>query len=160
MLFHVFPSYTHQQLRDLQLSDPALSEVWEIWRSQGTVNTGENSTNPAVRSWIREYPKFIKQKGILYREVSDACSGEVRQFLVPAILRSRLLEMVHDHWGHQGVNRTFSILRTRCFWPGLFKDIKTYISNCLTCRATKSQTPQVRTCSHRLSQAGQRERWL
>lgn len=141
----IFPSYTHQQLREMQLADPVLSEVWELWGGKEARNTRELSTNAEVKGWLREFQKLVEFKGVLYRGVKDECSGELRQLLVPACLRTQILEMTHDQWAHQGVNRTFSILRTRCFWPGMSKDVKAYISNCLTCRATKSQTPQVRT---------------
>ncbi|PIK45563.1 putative transposon Ty3-I Gag-Pol polyprotein [Apostichopus japonicus] len=57
----------------------------------------------------------------------------------------KLLESAHDDWGHQGIGRTLSILKARCFWPGQDKDVARYIKNCFTCTVTKAPTPKVRT---------------
>ena len=55
------------------------------------------------------------------------------------------MELAHDQWGHQGVGRTFGILKLRCFWPGLHKDVKEYIKKCFVCTVTKTPTPTVCT---------------
>ena len=52
--------------------------------------------------------------------------------------------MLHDKWGHQGVNRTFELLRRRCYWPGMHHDVKKHIRKCYRCTASKSPTPTVR----------------
>ncbi|KAJ8020637.1 hypothetical protein HOLleu_40281 [Holothuria leucospilota] len=141
----LFPSFTQEQLGKMRKDDAVLSEVWKFWKSSQRPEDKMEISSSELRSWLRESNKFVERNGVLYRKVPDVCSSEVLQFLVPACLRGQLMEISHDQWGHQGVNRTFSILRQKCFWPGLHKDVKDYISQCLTCCTTKDQTPRIRT---------------
>ena len=69
----------------------------------------------------------------------------VTQLLVPKKLRSTILQATHDKWGHQGVSRTVSLLRRRCFWPGLQQDVRDHIQKCFNCSVRKDPTPKVRT---------------
>lgn len=43
-------------------------------------------------------------------------TGEIKQILLPQVLKDKVLGSVHDHAGHQGVERTLALLRNRCFW--------------------------------------------
>ncbi len=38
-------------------------------------------------------------------------------------LRSEVLINLHDHHGHQGVERTTTLVRQRCYWPFMRQDI-------------------------------------
>lgn len=39
--------------------------------------------------------------------------------------------------GHQGIERTFSRIKTRYYWPGMYRDTRKYVRECHTCQTTK-----------------------
>lgn len=54
-------------------------------------------------------------------------------------LQRRLIHEVHDTptGGHMGLQKTWARLSSTCWWPGMRRMIKDYVSGCLTCAATK-----------------------
>ena len=37
---------------------------------------------------------------------------------------------LHDHMGHQGINRTMDLLPERVYWPSMAKDAQNWVTNC------------------------------
>lgn len=62
-----------------------------------------------------------------------------------------VLQSLHDENGHQGIERTFNIIRQRCYWPNMYKDIKTYCQKCERCAISKTPPPTVHTSMGHLS---------
>ena len=141
----VFPSYTHAQLANMQREDEHLGLVWKCWETGWKPGDEVPSSSSELKGWLKQYDKLSVHHGVLYRQISDAATGSFRQLLVPRCLRSKMLEHAHDDWGHQGVNRTVGILKTRCFWPALQQDVKTYVKKCFSCAITKTPVPTIRT---------------
>lgn len=141
----IFPSFTHSQLAEMQKNDDGLAIVWMCWTSEWKPGDDVEPCTSEIKSWLRVYSQLVEHHGVLYREVQPKYGGTVRQLLVPQTLRTRLMEMAHDEWGHQGINRTFSILQARCFWPGLHKDVQVHLKNCFTCKTTKIPSPAIHT---------------
>ena len=54
------------------------------------------------------------------------------------------MDALHGGLGHQGVERTEQMVRQRCYWPGLAKDVKTWVSNCERCILAK-KGPSIKT---------------
>ena len=99
-----------------------------------------------VRGWLREWSNFVEHAGVLYRRVEDSIHGKVLQLLVPEVLKKTVLDLTHDQWGHQGVQRTLSLLKERCYWPGMTHDVKEYIRKCFNhCDCVSKPTSHVRT---------------
>ncbi len=48
--------------------------------------------------------------------------------------------MNHDHMlaGHLGIAKSLARIRRQFLWPGLGNDVKTYVSNCITCAKPKT----------------------
>ena len=46
----------------------------------------------------------------------------------------------HDQVGHQGRDRTVSLIRERLYWETLYRDTSTYVSQCSRCLRRKSKT--------------------
>lgn len=55
----------------------------------------------------------------MYRVVDDAFLGEHQQLLLPTCLVKPVLRSVHNQMGHQGIERTLSLLKPRCYWAGM-----------------------------------------
>lgn len=52
---------------------------------------------------------------MLFKKCIDA-TGEIKQILLPQVLKDKQLESVHDHAGHQDVERSLELLHKICFW--------------------------------------------
>ena len=140
----VFPSYSYEQLAQMQKDDEALGVLWGCWTSGWSPGEEVDLLTPEVKGWLKEFHKLVEKNGVLYRSIQGHVRSEPNQLLVPCKLRPMLLSLAHDDWGHQGINRTQDILKSRCFWPGLHKDTKKYIQDCFTCTTIKAPTPKVR----------------
>ncbi|XP_048748044.2 uncharacterized protein LOC125660258 [Ostrea edulis] len=83
------------------------------------------------------------EKGMLYRHFkSDATKEIVKQLLVPAKFRSRILSLAHDipMAGHLGIKKTRERILKYFFWPGIFDDTKKYCRSCPKCQKGTSKT--------------------
>ncbi len=95
---------------------------------------GEKRTRSG-RSW------FVTEGGVLYRKFESAAFNngkEVRQVVVPKVLRQQVLVLVHDciTSGHLGVKRTMDRVLSNFFWPGLGGDVERYCRSCDVCQRT------------------------
>lgn len=71
-------------------------------------------------------------------------TGEIKQILLPQVLKDKVLESVHDHAGHQGVERTLALLRKRCFWIRMAQDVEKWCKNCERCMIAKAPLPSIK----------------
>lgn len=51
------------------------------------------------------------------------------------------MQQLHDDMGHQGMERTTQLIRSRYFWLNMTADILTYCKNCRRCTVAKTQLP-------------------
>ena len=64
--------------------------------------------------------------------------------VLPSAMKTQILQHCHDNLGHQGKERTFSVIKDHCYWPGMFTDIKNYCKNCERCNLAKSSNLNTR----------------
>ncbi len=65
-----------------------------------------------------------KKDGVLHCRVFRSDGGEkVLQVVLPSLLHHKVLTLLHQEHGHQGVERTTELVRQRCYWPGLTLDV-------------------------------------
>ena len=55
------------------------------------------------------------------------------QFVVPQEYRKLALKLLHDNFGHLGIDRTTILVVERFFWPKMSDYVRNYISNCQRC---------------------------
>ena len=84
------------------------------------------------KRFLREWGKFRIEDGILVRE-SVQQGQKVKQLVVPEKLRSDMVKAFHDDLGHQGPDRTLSVMKRRLYWPGMDKFISNQIEECGRC---------------------------
>ena len=70
--------------------------------------------------------------------------------MVPDRKRQDLIRQFHDSLfaGHLGITRTVFRLLERVYWPGLRRDVQTYIKSCTICIARKSPCPRRAPMGH------------
>lgn len=94
---------------------------------------------------LKHWDKLKVQAGIMFRETRDPVSKIKRlQLVLPAGLRKRALEGVHDLAGHQGQARTLHLARQRFFWPNMEREVKDYVKCCKRCVLAKTPEPSAR----------------
>ena len=105
--------------------------------------------SPELRCWRLQVGNLkIDSVGRLWRRRSLPSVGS--QLVVPVRERQELIRQFHDSLfaGHLGITRTIFRLLDRVYWPGLRRDVKTYITSCTICLARKSPCPRRAPMGH------------
>ena len=74
----------------------------------------------------RELKTFFIHNGLLYQYTSDH-SKDFCTLVIPKSWKYTILVETHDKMGHQGNNRTYSLIKRQYYWKGMAKDVKDYI---------------------------------
>ena len=96
--------------REAQKSDPTIHPVLESKLSGSRPPCKDLKTfSPKTKCLFREWDKLtIDSNGILYRTTPAH-----KQLLLPEKYRGKVLNELHNEMGHQGVDRTVSLIRDR-----------------------------------------------
>lgn len=141
---HTMPGYKVQELVDFQKNDPIISSFRTFWKCRRKPSRSERSClSKSTLSLIKQWKSIQEQDGLLYRIVKDQHQGEIKQLLLPECLKEPVLGSVHENMGHQGIERTISLLRPRCFWVGMYNDVEQWIKKCQRCILTKMPQPRI-----------------
>ena len=62
------------------------------------------------------------------------------QLVLPSAYVGDALNGLHNDIGHPGRDRNLSLLRDRCYWPGMSADVEDWIRNCGRCIRRKTPT--------------------
>ncbi|CAC5412822.1 unnamed protein product [Mytilus coruscus] len=138
------PRYSNSDMKLMQNSDNTIKQFLIYFNEQRKPSSSERmKESPKVISMLRQKDRMFLKNGILFRKVTDPQQGETHQFVVPEALQKQVLEMLHEQAGHQGIERTTSLIRSRCYWTGMFKDIDTYCKTCERCNVAKMPCPRI-----------------
>ena len=143
--FVTFPSLSIQELKDLQRQDSIIGKFIELWNRKVKPSKLEQKRfERPLLTLLRQWDRIDVDNGIFYRIVNDPLQGQLKQLVLPAVLKDKVLLSCHDKLGHQGIERTFSNIRSRCYWPGMFNYIKDYCKKCERCVVSKLPQPAIR----------------
>ena len=62
---------------------------------------------------------------------------ESQQLVLPKEYHQTVLCMLHDDYGHQGLDQTLALLRERFYWGTMNHDVTKYVTNCHQCHVRK-----------------------
>ena len=137
--------YTLQDLQRLQMSDPYIACIRKCLSSNTKPNSNEIS--PTV---LRHWKQLRIIDDVLYRCVS--INGIQQHVLcVPQSLIPLILKHLHDNTGHQGIERTVTLIRDRFYWPKIQQDIEKYCKQCKRCILAKEPTPKIKPKMYHLT---------
>jgi Integrase zinc binding domain len=75
----------------------------------------------------------------------------VTKLVIPPERKLEILKKEHDEAAHLGFYKTFGRVRLRYYWPRMSQEIRKYVAQCETCKASKPlttcQTPPIHTSS-------------
>lgn len=140
----ILPRLSTSDLEQLQRQDTVIGQVLAAWPAKPKTDLKERP----LQVLVRQYPRLFLQAGVLYRQVADQQLGHLEQLVLPSALRPDILAALHDNMGHQGYERTMELLRTRVYWPGMYGEAKSYVSDCERC--TMGRRPILHTTSSHL----------
>ena len=91
----------------------------------------------------RNCQNFISLQGTLY--LCSTPKGEDEDlllFVVPKPHWTATLNGCHWDAGHQGCDRTLSLLQEHFWWPGMAKQMRQVINTCRCCLQYEGSTPE------------------
>lgn len=146
------PTIQPQEMFQLQQEDDVIKRLIH-YRTLGrrpNCNERRNEEKPVLQL-IRQWDRIVQQPGgPLFRKVIDNHGDKIHQLVLPACLQKDILHALHDDACHQAVERTEQLIRTRCYWPAMSKDIEQYVKQCYRCNESKKPYHQIRTPLGRL----------
>ena len=140
----VLPEFVPADITSLQEHDPIISRVLYWMRRLDTLTVNQiKKEQKDVRKLLNQKDKLYIENAVLYKRSNDE-TGEIRQLVLPECLRDKVLESIHNHAGHQGVERTLSLLRKRCYLPRMMQDVQLWCKTCERCMIGKAPTPSIK----------------
>ena len=125
------------------------NQIEEKWMKPIVLFLSEKAipTDPKIIKYLQKrVSKFmLDENGILMREIkySRNLRNSKKKFVIciPFNMCEEVLEDCHDNIcaGHSGRTKTWERVRERFYWPGMYKDVKDYVSKCHTCMQYKGE---------------------
>ena len=126
-------------IREEQMKDPIIRYWIDKVRMKVKPRKKDIPSSPLDNALFANYDKLKIVKGVLYRTTND--NDEIRrQIVLPASQISTVLKSLHNNMGHQGRDRTTSLVKDRFYWHGMNKDIEQWIQRCPRCIWRKTPT--------------------
>ena len=137
------PQHTTPEICILQQADPVILEFMPFFeRKQRPSHEERAQLSQSALILLRQWDRLVERDGVLYRQVFRSDGAEPTfQLLLPEALTSEVLNQVHQEHGHQGVERTLALLRSRCYWPGMSSDVAQWCQACERCQVAKDVHP-------------------
>lgn len=121
---------------DLQKRDDNLRVVRDMVDSGSRSKQILAEASTTVKKLIKEWSRLILVDDVLYRKI-ELNNKSVLQIVVPDNLSTQCMESVHDKYGHQGIEKTYSLLQSRVYWIGMKRDVVDYCKSCKICLISK-----------------------
>ena len=123
------------------------NEDTEIRKIIELIHNGEWSTYKydknepgSMTSYVKVRTDLELENGLLYRRYRlKHHQMDTYQFVVLIKYRDVALNLLHDKFGHLGIDRTTAVSSERFFWPKMAEEIGQYIQNCECCLRYKQQ---------------------
>lgn len=113
-------------IKSEQQNDPDIAEMMAL------LSPGCTETRHRNGLWSRHWDKFEIRDGVLVHRATIQ-DEVVYRTVIPVHRRGQILRGVHDDIGHPGSERMANLLRLRYFWPGMIKDVSSWVETCGRC---------------------------
>ena len=91
-----------------------------------------------------QFDHLILKQGVLHQIyiISDV---ESHQLVLPRIYHEAMLHMLHDDYGHQGLDWTLALVSERFYWGTMNHVVTEYVTNCHWCHVAKGHYKDLQT---------------
>ena len=105
--------------------DPQIRKIVEMIKNNQWSTYKYNKREAAtMKSYVKVRSDLILHHGLLYRKLRlKNHDQDTYQFMVPMEFRKKALQLVHDNFGHLGIDRLTSLMIDRYFWPQMAVEI-------------------------------------
>ena len=90
----------------------------------------------AARKYLLQFDRLILKQGVLHC-IYISNDVETHQLVLPLKYHQTVLRMLHDDYGHQGLDWTLALVRERFYWSTMNHDATEYVTNCHWCHVAK-----------------------
>ena len=134
-----------------QKEDPELDAVlqWLESKKKTDLRTlhGEHASSEEGRMVWRNHQNFTTLQGTLYLcSTPKGENDDLLLFVVQKMHWTATLNGCHQDTGHQGHDRTLSLLQECFSWPGMAKQMRQVIRACKCCLQYEGGTPKAPLC--------------
>ena len=127
-------SLDDSEIAVLQSEDSDLACVAIAVRQRSNI---ASSWTKAAKTLWRERERLEVISGVLYRRKEIEGSFQ-RQLVIPKSLQACVLYELHEGLGHQGIQRTWSLISDRFYWVGMWEAVCVYCRSCKRCGLNKA----------------------
>ena len=91
---------------------------------------------------LRDGPTILVKEGVITNGGKGASRTERRvwQLVIPKVLQSSCIKIMHNGFGHPGSARCLATMRLRYTWNSMRKDVIKHIAECRQCQLRKAYT--------------------
>ena len=137
------PDWRHEQSLD-----PTIKRVIEVISSKKEMSKSECQKEISdVQRLLRHREQLQIIDGVLFKLSSNEMQG--KQLVLPKKHQDFVFTSLHNDMGHQGRERTLSLLKSRLFWVGMDKDVSDRIASCANC--VRRKTPSTNRTANLVS---------
>ena len=85
-----FPSYSPDQLAEMQSQDPSIRQFLNYWTKNQKPDAQDRQRDPKeALTLLKQWDRIKMEDGLLWRTTYDQTHGEVKQLVLPIVLRER-----------------------------------------------------------------------
>ena len=90
----------------------------------------------AAQKYLLQFDHLVLKQGVLH-QIYIINDVETHQLVLPLKYHVAVLHMLHDDYGHQGLDWTLAVVRERFYWSTMNHDVTKYATNCHWCHVAK-----------------------
>ena len=160
---HIKHNLTGLDWKSLQENDPIIQHIlkWKRRNSDKNAKKDKNTNRRTLEEYLLMVVNLYNAKVYGDRQkdftllndmlfINDPPKGStdmVLLFKVPASKRQAALDLCHWDVGHQGRDRTYSLLQERFWWPKMRTQMMMTLQNCEKCKVYEKKDPKVPLCT-------------
>ena len=135
---------TTKKWKQRQNQDPEIRAIIQMIKEETWEHYRYSKKDPqSMKSYVKVRSELVMHHGLLYRKLRLKDKDEdTYQFVVPSEFRKLALSLIHDNFGHLGIDRSTVLMVDRFFWPKMSEEVRQYIQNCERCIRYKQQPHQ------------------
>ena len=139
----LFDSITPKEMAEFQRQDNQIAPIFTHVKQD---QKPSKKVTYQIRSKLAhklalQWDRLILKQGVLHR-LYIFNEMEYHQLVLPQRYHRKVFTALHDHMGHQGIDRTLDLLREWVYWPSMAKDAQNWVTNCRHCQITRGDYNQ------------------
>ena len=139
----LFDSITPKEMAEFQRQDNQIAPIFVYVKQdqKPSKKATYQIRSKLARKLALQWDRLILKQGVLHR-LYIFNEMEYHQLVLPQRYHRKVLTALHDHMGHQGIDRTLDLLRERVYWPSMAKDAQDWVTNCRRCQIARGDYNQ------------------